>query len=186
MLTLLFSLRDCFRARAALQAEILALRHQLLALQRSNRGRRLRLSRADRVLWVWLSRLWNDWRSALLIVKPETVIAWHRKGFQLYWNWKSRHLEGRRRKALRCGNPTSLPTMAHFCRMKRLSPTRIRASQRALSLSALTHNKTPFSTSSVPPPRYSLARVRSRRLLPCSTAQSPQHSTPLSPPIQFP
>src|SRR5882762_367063 len=95
MLTLLFSLRESFRARAALQAEILALRHQLLALQRSNRGRRLRLSRADRVLWVWLSRLWNDWRSALLIVKPETVIAWHCKGFQLYWNWKSRHLEGR-------------------------------------------------------------------------------------------
>jgi transposase InsO family protein len=39
--------------------------------------------------------LWNDWRSTLLIVKPETVIAWHRKGFRLYWNWKSRHLEGR-------------------------------------------------------------------------------------------
>jgi len=95
MLTVLFSLRDCFRARAVLQAEILALRHQLLVLQRSSRGRRLRLRWADRVLWVWLSRLWNDWRSALLLVKPETVIAWHRKGFRLYWNWKSRHLEGR-------------------------------------------------------------------------------------------
>jgi putative transposase len=96
MLTVLFSLRDCFRARAVLQAEIVALRHQLLVLQRSSRGRRLRLRWADRVLWVWLSRLWNDWRSALLLVKPETVIAWHRKGFRLYWNWKSRrHLEGR-------------------------------------------------------------------------------------------
>ena len=95
MLTLLFSLRDCFRARAVLQTEILALRHQLLILQRSNRGHRLRLSWADRVLWVWLSRLWNDWRSALLIVKPETVIAWHRKGFRLYWRWKSWHREGR-------------------------------------------------------------------------------------------
>ena len=95
MLTVLFSLRDCFRARAVLQAEVLALRHQLLVLQRSSRGRRLRLRWADRVLWVWLSRLWNDWRSALLLVKPETVIAWHRKGFRLYWNWKSRHLEGR-------------------------------------------------------------------------------------------
>jgi hypothetical protein len=93
MLTVLFSLRDCFRARAALQAEILALRHQLLVLQRSSRGRKLRLRWADRVLWVWLSRLWNDWRSALLLVKPETVIAWHRKEFRLYWNWKSRHLE---------------------------------------------------------------------------------------------
>ena len=95
MLTVLFSLRDCFRARAVLQAEILALRHQLLVLQRSSRGRRLRLSWADRVLWVWLSRLWNNWRSALLLVKPETVIAWHRKGFRLYWNWKIRHLEER-------------------------------------------------------------------------------------------
>jgi len=44
---------------------------------------------------VWLSRLWGNWRSALLIVKPETVIAWHRKGFQLYWAWKSRHRDGR-------------------------------------------------------------------------------------------
>ena len=93
MLTVLFSLRDCFRARAVLQAEILALRHQLLVLQRSSRGRRLRPRWADRVLWVWLSRLWNDWRSAQLLV--ETVIAWHRKGFRLYWNRKSRHLEGR-------------------------------------------------------------------------------------------
>src|SRR6266851_9709983 len=86
MLTLLFSLRDCFRARAVLQAEILALRHQLLVLQRSSRPHKLRLGWADRVLWVWLSRLWNDWRSALLIVKPETVVAWHCRGFRLYWN----------------------------------------------------------------------------------------------------
>src|SRR5690348_2792709 len=95
MLTLLFSLRDCFRARALLQAEILALRHQLLVLQRSSRGHRLRLRFSDRVLWVWLSRMWNDWRSALLLVKPETVIAWHRKGFRLYWRWKSRRCQGR-------------------------------------------------------------------------------------------
>src|SRR6266550_1502824 len=74
MLTLLFSLRDCFRARAFLQAEILALRLQLLVLQGSNRGHKLRLGWADRVLWVWLSRLWNDWRSALLLVKPETTL----------------------------------------------------------------------------------------------------------------
>jgi putative transposase len=96
MLTVLFFLRDRFRARAVLQAEILALRHQLLVLQRASRGCRLRLRWADRVLWVGLSRLGNDWRSALLLVKPETVIAWHRKGFRLYWNWKSRrHREGR-------------------------------------------------------------------------------------------
>ncbi len=93
--SLLFSVPACFRTRAALQAEILALRHQLLVLQRSRRGYKLRLSSADRVLWVWLSRLWTEWRSALIIVKPETVIAWQRQGFRLYWRWKSRHSEGR-------------------------------------------------------------------------------------------
>ncbi len=91
------------------------------------------------------------------------------------------------RKVHRCRDPTSVSTVAHFCRMKRFSPTRIlRASRRALSLCVLTQNKTPFSTSSARPPRYSLAPVCSRRLLPCSTAQSPRHSTPLSPPIQSP
>ena len=95
MLTLLFCLRDCFRPRFLLQAEILALRHQLLVLQRSSRGHKLRLGCTDRVLWVWLSRLWDDWRSSLLILKPETVIVWHRKGFRLYWSWKSRRRQGR-------------------------------------------------------------------------------------------
>jgi len=95
MLGLLFCVRDCFRSRFALQAEMLALRHQLLILQRTTRGRKLGLRWADRVLWTWLSRLWSNWRSALVIVKPETVIAWHRRGFRLYWRWKSRHSQGR-------------------------------------------------------------------------------------------
>src|SRR3984893_8744526 len=93
---LLFSsIRQGFRTRVALQAEIFALRHQLLVLQRSNRGHRLLLGRADRLVWVWLSRLWSGWKSALTIVKPETVIGWHRQGFGLYWRWKSRHPLGR-------------------------------------------------------------------------------------------
>ena len=92
---LLAILRDSLRTRVALQAEILALRHQLLILRRRNQKRRLRLSLADRLLWVWLSRIWPEWRSALRIVKPETVIAWHRKGFRLYWSWKSRPRKGR-------------------------------------------------------------------------------------------
>ncbi len=99
MFTIIFSLfssiRQACRTRAALQTEILALRHQLLVLQRSSRGHRLRLSIADRLVWVWLSRLWSGWQSALVIVKPETVIAWHRQGFRLYWRWKSRHPSGR-------------------------------------------------------------------------------------------
>ena len=45
----------------------------------------------DRLLWVWLSRIWSDWRSALAIVAPETVVAWHRKSFRLFWTWKVRH-----------------------------------------------------------------------------------------------
>ena len=95
ILSLFFSTRQGFRTRAALQAEILALRHQLLVLQRSTRSRKLRLGVADRLVWVWLWQLWRDERSALLIVKPETGIAWHRRGFRLSWSWKSRHPLGR-------------------------------------------------------------------------------------------
>ena len=55
----------------------------------------MRLVTADRWLWVWLSRAWTGWRTALVIVKPETVIAWHRQGFRLFWTWRSRHRTGR-------------------------------------------------------------------------------------------
>ena len=82
MWTLFYCLLDCFRARLVLQAEILALRHQLLVLERSCRGRKLRLRWADRILWVWLSRFWNDWRSVLFLVKPETVIVFHEAGLR--------------------------------------------------------------------------------------------------------
>jgi hypothetical protein len=77
------------RGRASLQLENVALRHQIGVLQRSAK-RRPQLSTADRLLWVWLSRLWKEWRSALVIVKPETVIAWHRKAFRMFWTWKVR------------------------------------------------------------------------------------------------
>src|SRR5207253_11079112 len=73
----------------------LALRHQLLVLQRSSRLHKLRLYWADRALWVWLSRLWNDWRSA---VAPCQTGDRHRlasQGISPRWRWKSRHLEGR-------------------------------------------------------------------------------------------
>lgn len=82
--SLLSSIRKVIRSWAALQVEVLALRHQLLVLHRANRDRKLSLNVADRLLWVWLSRLWSGWRSALLIVKPETVIAWHPRGFLFY------------------------------------------------------------------------------------------------------
>ena len=70
--SLRLTVRDCLRSRAALQFEVLALRHQLQVRERS-RPRRLRLSKADRLLWVWFSRVWTKWRTALVIVTPETV-----------------------------------------------------------------------------------------------------------------
>ena len=69
-----------FRTRGALQAEILALRHQLAVLQ-NNAPRHLRLHRTDRLLWVVLSRFWPGWRHSLQIVQPDTVIGWHRRAF---------------------------------------------------------------------------------------------------------
>jgi len=83
-----FFLRALAADCAALATENLALRQQLAIFHRSIKRPRLRLR--DRVFWVWLSRLWVNWRSCLVIVQPETVIAWHRKGFKLYWRWRSR------------------------------------------------------------------------------------------------
>src|SRR5258708_6286364 len=87
------SLFASFRSRAALQLEILALRDQLGVLQRT--VKRPKPTAADRFLWAWLCRVWNDWRSGTFIVKPATVIGWHQKGFRLFWtslwseNWIS-------------------------------------------------------------------------------------------------
>ena len=77
-----------FKSRAALQLENLALRHQLGVLQRS--VKRPKLASSDRLLWAWLCGIWSGWGSALVIVKPDTVIAWHRRGFRLFWTWKVR------------------------------------------------------------------------------------------------
>lgn len=88
--TVISAFRSAFRSRAAVELENFALRHQLNVLKRSLKHRP-RLTSADRLLWVVLSRLWADWRSALTIVQPETVIAWHRKAFRLFWTWKVRN-----------------------------------------------------------------------------------------------
>ena len=86
--------RSLVRSRATLHLEILALRHQLQVLERSHRPR-VCLTTADRLLWVWVSRLWTDWRVGLVLVKPDTVVGWHRRGFRLFWTWKSRRRTGR-------------------------------------------------------------------------------------------
>src|SRR5215831_14323301 len=91
ILLVLNSLLIRLRGQAAMQAEIIALRHQLTVLQRCQRPKRIRLNNIDRCLWIGLSRWWANWRSALIMVKPETVIGWHRQGFRWYWTWKVRH-----------------------------------------------------------------------------------------------
>jgi putative transposase len=86
VLFLLF--RGFFVSRSDLILENLALRQQLTVQQRTIK--RPKLKRKDRIFWAWLSRIWPQWKSALIVVKPETVIKWHRQGFKLYWRWKSR------------------------------------------------------------------------------------------------
>jgi putative transposase len=125
---LLATLSSIFRSRAALELENLALRHQIGVLQRSAR-KRPKLTSGDRLLWICLSRLWRDWRSALAIVKPETVVAWHRAGFRLFWTWKVRRGQPGRplisravrdliRKMCRenpgWGSPDPTPFLRHF------------------------------------------------------------------------
>jgi putative transposase len=87
MTALIASFSSWFRSRAALQLEILALRHQISVLQRS--VKRPKLTSADR-LWAWLCSVWQDWRSGVRIVKASTVVGSHRKGFRLFWTWKIR------------------------------------------------------------------------------------------------
>ena len=102
-----------FRTRHSLVLENLALRHQIVVLQRSSK--RPRLKKRDRVFWVLLSRIWSGWRDSLSFVKPETVIRWHRKGFRLYWTWKSRRTGQ--------GRPTVSPEVRELIhKMSRANP----------------------------------------------------------------
>src|SRR5262245_15675895 len=83
-----------FRSRASLQVEILTLRHQLNVLRRKS-PQRLIFTGIDRLVFAGLYRLAPGMLNALAIVKPETVIRWHRAGFRAYWRWKSRPRGGR-------------------------------------------------------------------------------------------
>ena len=98
----LLSLLCCFfkatlSGRCNLAFENLALRQQLAILKRTQK--RPVISTKDRLFWVWLSRIWSEWRASLLIVKPDTVIGWHRKGFRLFWTRLSRRKIGGRHSA---------------------------------------------------------------------------------------
>jgi putative transposase len=91
VLAAVFSLvADAFRRRRDLEAELIALRHQVLVLNRKRGRRRVPLRPADRIFWVVLSRLWSGWRKSVVVVRPDTVISWHRRGFRYYWRWKSK------------------------------------------------------------------------------------------------
>src|SRR5450631_4553777 len=93
ILSILGALRSGLRTRADLTIENLALRQQLANLRRTSGRPRLRNS--DRAFWLVLSRVWSRWVDVLVVVKPDTVLRWHRTGFRLFWRWKSR-----------CGNPS--------------------------------------------------------------------------------
>jgi len=83
-----------FRSKARLEAEIAMLRQQLIVLQRRSRGR-VRLTNADRVFFVQLYRWFPSILQAVKIIRPETLVRWHRLGFRSYWRWKSRNRRGR-------------------------------------------------------------------------------------------
>jgi hypothetical protein len=90
---------DCFKPQQRLEAEILVLGHQLNVLQQRTPRRRLHLRWMDRALIIWLYRRYPRILDAITIVRPETVLRWHRKGFAAYWRWKSRSPGGRPRIA---------------------------------------------------------------------------------------
>jgi len=90
---LVWTLRSTIRTQRELALENLALRQQVAVWK--VRQPRPQLTTTDRIFWVVLSRLWKNWRSSLQVVRPETVVRWHRQGFRRYWAWKSRHRRGR-------------------------------------------------------------------------------------------
>src|SRR5215831_15383269 len=98
-LLLVRMLCDFFKPRPWLEVEILILRHQLNVLQRRAPRRRLHLRWVDRALFIWLYRHYPRILAGMSIVRPETVVRWHRKGLAHYWRWRSRSPGGRPRIA---------------------------------------------------------------------------------------
>jgi transposase InsO family protein len=87
-LNLLFNILFGFKKTFDIVLENLALRQQLATMKRCAKRPQLRAS--DRLFWIILSRFWTNWRQVLIVVKPETVVRWHKKGFKLFWKFKSR------------------------------------------------------------------------------------------------
>jgi len=95
VLALIAAARVFFQSRTDIAVEVLALRQQVAVLKRKRPRPPLRP--LDRLFWAVLRATWSRWKDALVIVQPETVVAWHRAGFRLYWRWKSRPRGGRPR-----------------------------------------------------------------------------------------
>ena len=94
MCFILAVLASPFESKVRLEAENAALRHQLIVLRRKLRGR-VQLANSDRWFFVQLYRWFPSILQVLTIIRPETLIRWHRAGFRSYWRWKSRSLGGR-------------------------------------------------------------------------------------------
>jgi putative transposase len=86
-------IRSLIKPQIVLAAENLALRQQLAVFNRT--VKRPQLRRRDRFFWVLFSRFWEDWREVLIIIKPATVVRWHRQGCRLSWRWRSKAPVGR-------------------------------------------------------------------------------------------
>jgi len=95
VLALIAAARVFFQSRTDIAVEVIALRQQVAVLKRKRP--RPPLHPLDRLFWTVLRATWSGWKDALLVVKPETVVGWHRAGFRLYWRWKSRARGGRPR-----------------------------------------------------------------------------------------
>jgi len=93
ILSLVVAIRVFFRSRSDTALEVLALRQQIAVLKRKRP--RPQLNALDRLFWTTLRRCWPRWTDILVLVKPDTVIGWHRTGFRLYWRWRSRPRSGR-------------------------------------------------------------------------------------------
>jgi hypothetical protein len=93
MLSVLAAVRVFFRSRGHTALEVLALRQQIAVLKRKRP--RPALNSLDRLFWTALRSAWSRWTDVLVIVKPQTVVGWHRAGFRLYWRWRSRPRGGR-------------------------------------------------------------------------------------------
>src|ERR1700686_1590373 len=107
LLAVLAAVRVFVRSRSDTALEVLALRQQVAVLKRQRP--RPTLTRLDRFFWTSLRHLWPRWSDVLLIVKPETVVRWHRAGFRLYWRWAIAAPHRRARDPRGAGDPNPPP-----------------------------------------------------------------------------